>query len=319
MPGPVGAIDLGGTKIHAAVVDEHGRIVASDRRPTEAEGGLEAVLRRMTASLQEAATAAGVPAGRLERLGVAVAGAIDSGRGLVAEAPNLPGWHDVPLAEMLKARTGLATVIENDANCSAIGEHTFGAARGVDDVVYITVSTGIGAGIIVAGRVYGGAQGSAGEIGHMVVQPEGPRCGCGRVGCLEAMASGTAIGRAAADSIAAGRSPMLAQIAGEWGGASAEVVSIAAERGDSEAQLILAEAARYLGIGLVNVTHLLNPGMIVLGGGAARMRSRLIEPAIEQLRSHAFASMARDLRVEFAVYGDDSAVLGAAAVALRAG
>jgi glucokinase len=314
----VGALDLGGTKILAAVVDEFGRIVASDRRPTDAEAGPDAVIARMAEALRAAAAGARLALDELQGLGVAAAGPINSKLGTITDAPNLPGWTDVPLAARLRAAMGLTTVLANDANASAIGEQTFGAGRGVSEMVYITISTGIGGGIILGGRLYEGVTGSAGEVGHMILEPDGPACGCGRKGCLEALASGTAIGRAGAEAVRTGASPLLAHLAESWGGMTSEVVAMAAEQGDATAASILAEAARYLGIGLVNIVHLFNPAMIVFGGGAAKIGPRLIDPAVTFMKTNAFPVMARAVRVEPAQHGDESAVLGAAALALAA-
>jgi glucokinase len=315
-PRLVGAIDLGGTKIFAALVDEHGRIIASERRPTEAAQGPDAVIERTVASLRAAAAGAGLRVEALQAVGVAAAGPVDAKRGTLTNPPNLPGWTEVPLAARLQAALGLPAVLENDANASAVGEHSFGAGRGADDMVYLTISTGIGAGLIVGGRLYGGASGAAGEVGHMMVLPDGPLCGCGRRGCLEALASGTGIAREGTAAVEARRSPLLAQLAGEWGEVTSEVVAIAAERGDAAAQAILADAALYLGIGLMNLAHLLNPAVIVIGGGATRIGPRLLDPAIEYAQTHAFPVIARALRVEMAQHGDESAALGAAALAL---
>src|SRR5579883_2574637 len=227
VPRLVGAVDLGGTKIFAAIVDEHGRIVASERRPTEAALGPDAVIERMVEALRTAAASADLRTEALHAIGVAAAGPVDAKRGMVTNPPNLPGWVEVPLVARVHAALGLPTVLENDANASAVGEHAFGAGRGADDMVYLTISTGIGAGIIIGGRLYAGASGAAGEVGHMTVLPDGPLCGCGRRGCLEAMASGTGIAREGAAAAGAGRSALLAQLAGEWGEMTSEVVALA--------------------------------------------------------------------------------------------
>ncbi len=195
MPDYYGAIDLGGTNVRAIIAGLDGKISGDDRRPSRASDGLDATIETLLASLAQACSQAGVEASDLRGLGVATPGWVDTERGIVPAAPQLIGWRDVPLVEMLQESLGVTVRLENDANAAALGENVFGAGRGTRHMLYITVSTGVGAGIIVDGRLYGGAKGSAGEIGHTIVDPSGPPCGCGKRGCLESLSSGTAIAR----------------------------------------------------------------------------------------------------------------------------
>ncbi|MHB8577905.1 MAG: ROK family protein [Dehalococcoidia bacterium] len=314
-----GAIDLGGTKILSAVIGEFGRIAGEDRRPTLALEGAPTVIDRMVASLEAAAAAAGIPASGLAGVGVAAAGPIDAATGELSEAPNLPGWKDVLLSRVLGRRLGLSVLLENDANAAGLGEHVYGAGRGSRDMVYITVSTGIGGGLILDGKLYRGITGGAGEIGHMVLLHGGPLCGCGRRGCLEALASGSALAREGASAVAAGRSPALARIAASGEAVSSEHVSRAADEGDEAAAAILAQAAEYLGVGLMNVVHLFNPEVIVIGGGASKIGPRFLDPAIAYMRAHAFPTMVAPVRVLPAQKGDNAGVFGAAALVFQAG
>src|SRR5215213_351910 len=206
-----GAVDLGGTKIHTAVSDEAGRILAEDRRPTEVERGPDGVIARIIDSLE--ASLAGTGGSRLAALGAAAPGPIDREHGTVREAPNLPGWRSVPLAARLGEALGCPAVLENDANAAALGEFTFGAGRGSQHMIYLTVSTGIGGGLILDGCLYRGATGSAGELGHIVLDDDGPLCGCGARGCLEALASGTAIAARGAEAVRQGTAPGIARAA----------------------------------------------------------------------------------------------------------
>lgn len=311
-----GAIDLGGTKILTAVVSSNGDVRASDRIATRAGEGPEAVCEEMVASLRRACAEAGAPLETLTGIGVSAAGPLDAARGVLADPPNLPGWKDVPLGRMLQGRCGLRVVLENDANAAVLGEYAFGAGRGTRDMVYITVSTGIGGGVICEGQLYRGASGAAGEIGHMTVAYGGERCGCGRPGCLEAYASGTAIAREGRRAAESGNSPALAALAAGGQPIDAEAVARAAEAGDAAATAILAQAAEYLGVGLMNTVHLFNPELIVLGGGVSNLRGRVIEPAIAFMREHAFPTMAAAVRVVYAARGDEAPVLGAAALVL---
>lgn len=312
----VGAIDLGGTKILAAVIDDTGAVLGECRAATDNTNGPAGVADAMAKALLSAAESANVAVSSLAALGVTVPGPIDPMAQVVGSPPNLPGWHDVPLGQMMRERSGLKVVMENDANAAALGEQSFGAGKGVANMVYVTVSTGIGGGVVTNGKLVAGMHGAAGEIGHMVILAGGPRCGCGRRGCLEALASGTAIAREAATAIAEGRAPGLAS---RGGGAapSAEIVDMAAAAGDADAQKILADAAHYLGIGLMNVVHLLDPGMIVLGGGVVRSE-RVLLPAAAYVREHAFPVMTQGLQILPAALADRSGVLGAATLALHA-
>lgn len=313
----VGAVDLGGTKILAAVIDDTGAILGECRANTDTAAGSEGIADGMMAALRSAAESANVTVPMLAALGITVPGPIDPVKQIVGNPPNLPGWHDVPLGAMMRERSGLEIVMENDANAAALGEQAFGAGKGVAHMVYVTVSTGIGGGVVTNGRLVGGAHGAAGEIGHMIILADGPECGCGRKGCLEALASGTAIAREAAAAIKGRRAPDLAKRANGVD-VTAEMVGMAAQAGDVVAQKILADAARYLGIGLMNVVHLLDPELIVVGGGVSKSEHLLL-PAAEYVRENAFPVMLQGLRILPAALGDRSGVMGAAALALRQG
>src|SRR3989449_6683279 len=188
-----GAIDLGGTKLRAVVADLEGNIRGEVIRPSEAGEGPEPVIDRMIETLDAAAAKAGVSVSDIRAVGVASPGALDLVHGLVQEAPQLPGWDGVPLVEIMRKRLGIPALLENDANAAALGENRFGAGRGTRFLVYLTISTGVGGGIIIDRKVYHGVSGAAGELGHMVVWFNGPRCLCGERGCLEAIASGTGL------------------------------------------------------------------------------------------------------------------------------
>src|SRR5690349_11896304 len=210
MPDVYGAIDLGGTNVRAIIAGLDGRVLGDRIQPSNAHEGLDATLGSIIEALNAAAAEARVEVGSLAGLGICSAGWVDSENGIVPAAPQLPGWHNVPLTDIMRERTGVRAWLENDANAAALGEHVFGAGEGARHLVYITVSTGIGGGIIVDGKLYGGAKGSAGEIGHTVIDPAGPLCGCGNYGCLESLASGTAIARRGAQLATGGESAKLA-------------------------------------------------------------------------------------------------------------
>lgn len=309
----IGAVDLGGTKILALIVDAGGHVLGEDERPTEVTRGPEAVLARIGDSLRAAMAAAHVRA--IAALGVATPGPIDFARGVIVEAANLPGWHEVPVAARLGELFGCPALLENDANAAAWGEFTLGTGPDrPQHLVYLTISTGIGGGLVLDGRLYRGADGAAGELGHIPIVPDGPPCGCGARGCLEALASGTAIARRAREMLAAGRAPILARLAGD-DTLTAELVHQAAEAGDADAALVIAEAGQHLGRGLATVINLFNPEVIVLGGGVAKIGARLLEPALATMHAQALSLPARRVHVVPAALGHRAGALGVAVLA----
>ncbi|MDR7542857.1 MAG: ROK family protein [Armatimonadota bacterium] len=304
-------VDLGGTKILAALVDERGRVLVRERAPTP-EGGPEAVIGTIVDRVHALCRRAGQDIGVVRGLGVGAPGPMDPLSGVVFEPPNLPGWRDVPLGQLLSASLGIAVFVENDANAAALAEHWVGAGVGVDDLIYMTVSTGIGGGLILGGRLYHGAAGTAGEVGHMVIEPGGPRCNCGRFGCLEALASGPSIAREARAAVAAGRPTVLAAIPSQ--ALNAAAVARAALDGDPVAREIYARAAAALGTGITNLVNLLNPAMVILGGGVTRAGELIFAPVRRIVRQEAFERPASAVQIVPAALGDDVGAIGAAAV-----
>lgn len=311
---PVLAVDLGGSKIVTALVYPRGEIADREYILTLADEGPRAVIERMMGSIDGLLARADLPPSSLPAIALAVAGAIDSEGGIVTASPNLPGWQDVPLKEMVQEETGLDTFLLNDASAAALGEYCFGVGKGVDDLLYLTVSTGIGGGIIMNGRLYTGVSGSAGELGHMTIDINGPRCNCGNAGCLEVLASGKAVAREAQKAIARGTKSIILEIAeGEPQNITAKTVSEAAQKGDELALSVISGAATCLGVGMVNLVNAFNPGMIIVGGGMAKMGDMLLDPARKVVAERAFRLPAREVRIVLSPLGDNAAVLGAAA------
>jgi len=315
---PVLAIDLGGTKIITAIVSANGQIVAKERYPTLADEGPQAVINRLLSAVDNILNLKNIDPSQLNSISIAAAGGIDVARGLVTSSPNLPDWHNVPLRDIVSDRYGVSTFLLNDASATALGEHRFGAGRGVNNLILLTVGTGIGGGIIIDGRLYNGPSGSAGEIGHMTIDVNGPRCVCGNIGCLELLVSGTSIEREARRRIAQGeRSSLVEVVAGRMEDITAEEIGVAARGGDSLALDIIAEAATYLGVGLVNLVNIFNPEMIIVGGGVAELGELLLEPARQVVRERAFPVSTRAVRIVPAELGDEAGVRGAAVFALE--
>ena len=312
---PVIGIDLGGTKIRSVVTLADGTIVGEDIRPTDAEGGPNVVVNRLVASAQAAVTASGVPHHSIVAVGVTAPGTVDFDEGVLHQPPNLPGWDAVPLGRLMRDLLDRPVFVENDANAAAYGEWRYGAGVGLRHLIYLTVSTGIGAGLILNGQMYRGADGAAGELGHMTIDVNGPPHNCGMVGCLEVLASGTAIARMARDAVEADRAPLLARLADEAGELTAAEVDRAADAGDPVAQEILAKAAHYLGVGLANYINIFNPEAIVIGGGVTRIGRQLLEPACALAKSRAFRLPSERVRLLPAALEGRSEVLGVSALA----
>lgn len=317
---PVLAVDIGGTKIIAALVSNSGRIIAEERFPTLAAEGPQSVIERLLSSVDYILSLKSMDSSQLDSISIAAAGAIDSKRGLITSSPNLPGWHAIPLRDMVREKYRVNTFLLNDASAAALGEHRFGVGRGVNNLILLTVGTGIGGGIIINGQLYEGSSGSAGEMGHMTIDVNGPSCTCGNIGCLEMLASGTAIAREARRRIAQGEKTSLLEIvSGKVEDITAEKIGIAAQDGDSLALDVIAEAGTYLGVGMLNLVNIFNPEIIVVGGSVAKLGDLLLEPARQVVRERAFKLSSEAVRIVTAQLGDEVGLLGAAAFAMERG
>lgn len=304
-------IDLGGTKILSLLLDGDMRVLRSDYRATEAELGPDAVVERM---VESALAVQGDE--RAVAVGISTPGPCDPERGVVTTAPNLPGWRDVPLASLLAERLSLPAWLDNDANAAALAEHRLGAGRGTRHMILIAIGTGLGGGFVLDGRLYHGASGAAGEVGHMLIVPEGPLCGCGRRGCLEAVASGRALEREALRLASEQPNGLVATLARKEGiEPDGRILDLAANAGDDAADEAIRQAGRYLGEGLVNLVNLFNPEAIVIGGSVRRAGERYLGSASEIMRRDAFPQSLADVRLLEAELGDEAAAIGAALIA----
>ncbi len=310
-------VDVGGTKIAAAVVTEEGKVISRGYSPTSAQAGPQVVIDSIFATIDRALSSSNVGLSQLCGIGIAAAGIIDSENGKVIFSPNLPGWHEVPLGDAVRQRFNVSTYLGNDASLAALGEWRFGVKKQVANLIYITVSTGIGGGIICNGKLYTGVLGAAGEIGHMTIDVNGPLCNCGNVGCWETLASGTALAREAVKHIKEGASTSIVEFAGgDLTKVDAKVVFEAAKQGDRLANELIARLGYYLGVGLTNVVNIFNPELILIGGGVAKMGDLLLDPAIRVVKERAFTTSATSVQIRPALLGDDSSILGAVAFVL---
>ena len=313
---PVLALDLGASRIRVAAVSPDGRLHARDDARTPGAQGPDAVVEACIARLRGVLDALDPEARRtLAGIGIAAPGPIDPRIGTLIEPPNVgPGFHDIPLAGPIADAFGLPVVLERDTHVAALGEATYGAARGVRDFLYLTVSTGIGGAIVANGELYGGADGVAGEIGHLMVDLDGPPCGCGANGHLEAISSGSGIARQARMAIEAGTAPGLARIAERLAPAPLEArdVATAEDTGDPAAKAIMDRARQAFGAALVGLVNVFNPELIVVGGTIAREQGdRWLGPAREAVRGLAFHVPGARVRIVEAGLGDDVGLLGA--------
>lgn len=309
-------IDLGGTSTRAAVGLSDGTLLATHKLPTPAAEGLSPVVETILTVARLACERAGVAVDEVEAWGVAAPGPVDRYDGSVYDPPNLPGWHTVPLQKILSEHTGKVVRVGNDANLAGVAEWRHGAGVGANDVVYLTVSTGIGGGVIAGGRLLMGRRGAAGELGHMTVDIHGPLCNCGNRGDVEALASGTAIARMANETLA--DDTVVSTLRDQWPHVTAIDVVAAAQRGDTVAAEIVGRAADALGAGVVNIVNIFNPEVIVIGGGVAQAGSLIFEPVRRAVTTHAMRLAARDVRIEPAHFGDNAGLIGAVSFAAGA-
>jgi glucokinase len=310
------AVDVGGTKVLVAAVLTDGEIISRRYYLTEAEKGVRAVINRLSSEINKSITqtrSKDIEHTELIGIGIGIAGIIDTRRGIVTTSPNLPGWRNVSIKDSIAIRSDLPVYLINDASAAALGEHRFGAGTGCDNILYVTVSTGIGGGVIANGELYTGTDGCAGEFGHMTIVPDGPLCHCGNFGCLEALASGWAVAKEAITRIRNGESSYITEVVdGKIESITAEVVAAAARKDDPLACEIVDKAAAYLGIGLANLVNIFNPELIVIGGGLSKMGNMLLRPACRIIRRRAFRLPAKTVHIVRARLGSNAGIVGAA-------
>ena len=307
------AADLGGTHLRAAAIDENGRIYHHLKKTTPHSSEAKDVVRALVAAARECEDITRQH-GVIQMASVGVPGTIDVSEGIVLTAPNIPSLSGFHLADALQRELQRPAVIENDANAAAVGEMWQGAGRGASTMVCITLGTGVGGGTILNGKLWRGADGSAGEIGHMAIEPFGGIiCGCGGQGCLEVYASGTAIVRMAREALPCNVNSML-HATGEL---TSEEIYRAGEKGDQLAREVFQRMGIYLGVALANLVNVLNPEMIVIAGGVANAWDLFAEHAIQQMRERAFPLPASNVKIRRGECGDHAGLLGAASLAFN--
>jgi glucokinase len=301
-------VDLGGTNVRAAVVNRDGEVLARHKEATRASEGRERVLSRLVEIIRDLELQARNKQYEVAGLGVGAPGVIEAGKGIVVKSPNLPDWNNFALRSALEAAVGLPVVLENDANAAALGEQWRGAGRGTSSMILLTLGTGVGGGIVLDGRIWRGADGMAGEIGHMTLFPGGRQCTCGNRGCLEMYASARGIVQTYREAGASGKSHPEDVL-------TSESIYSAAREGDRRAAAVMRDTGRFLGIGVASLINIFNPERIVIGGGVRDAWQLFIDAARDEVHQRAFEAPAKRAAIVPAELGDDAGMVGAAALA----
>jgi glucokinase len=307
-------IDLGGTDTKLGILDEQGRIIRSAKTPTHAEKGPEGVLADLAASGKDLIASSGHS---VKAVGMGCPGPLSSKLGVVFETPNLPGWVDVPAQKMLEDHMQLPVALNNDANAAAYGEWWVGAGREVDTLILFTLGTGVGGGLVLDDELYGGPDDTAGELGHMIINFDGPVCGCGNRGCIEAYASATALRRDVKQALAEGVKTSIRIPEGAEEEFGARAVYDAAMEGDAFAIEQFRKMGYYLGIAAATVINIFNPEMIAYGGGVSNAGDFIFKPLEETARANCFKTPGDRVRIVRATLGNDAGIIGAAGLAMK--
>ncbi len=309
-PGSVIGIDIGGTNIKLGTVTPAGKIIIRKQLETRIELGPEPTIERLAQTIRALTKQT-----KISGVGIGVAGLIDHTLGIVRIPPNLPGWDGVRLKDIVERKTGLPVYVGNDVNACVLGELYFGAGRGREDVFCLTLGTGVGGGIISGGRLILGANDAAGEIGHTIIEPNGPRCKCGNYGCLERLVGAEYIVANAIAELKTRKSSILDLALGDINKITPKIISRAAQQGDEVALKIIETIGYYVGLGIVNVVHLLDPAVVVIGGGIARAGKILLDSIKKTAACRIMMYRDRKLKICLSKLGSDAGILGASCFA----
>lgn len=305
-------IDIGGTNLRFGLVTAKGEVLFEKKTETRSVQGADKIISRISQGIASVVKKAENAGHSVAGIGAGVPGIISPAEGIVRFSPNLPGWVEVPLKARLMEGLGIPVYVENDANAYALGESWQGAGKGAGSLVCITLGTGVGGGIILGGALWRGADGMAGEIGHVTVNPKGPVCGCGNRGCLERYASATAVVERVLEALYDGRKSALAGYKNDPGSLTAHIVKDAADSGDKLAKKIYGEAGSYLGVAIADLINLLNIECVVIGGGMSGAWDSLIGPLREEVSKRAFKIPAGRCNIVQGMLGDYAGIIGAA-------
>ncbi len=301
-------VDLGGTNLRAALLSPEGEVFERHKEATHAAEGWTKVVERLVGNIKRQRQIAAQRGFDVAAVGVGAPGVIQGDKGVVVKSPNFPDWNNLPLRDLLEKALNIPVFIENDANAAALGEHWRGAGRGIGSMILLTLGTGVGGGIILDNKIWHGADGMAGEIGHMTLVPDGRPCTCGNIGCLEMYASARGIVQSYQEALGTQRVAATA---------TSEEVYEAARQGSKAAVGVMRSTGRMLGIGIANLINIFNPERIVIGGGVKDAWTLFIEATREEILRRAFEVPAKRTEIVPSLLGDDAGVVGAAAVALQ--
>lgn len=304
-------VDIGGTNVKIALIDEKGTIAYSNSVPTRAEMGYEYTIQNIINTIKDSLKESNNDISNIGGIGFGLPGQIDSVNGIVRLLPNIPGWVEVPLAKIVKDEFNVPVKLDNDVRVATLGELNYGAGKGCQNLICLTVGTGVGSGIVLNGQLVRGASMTAGEIGHVIVERNnGEICGCGATGCLEAYASGPSVVKMAKDYIAGGKSTKFKEIAA-GNEITPYMVYEAAKQGDAVAKRIFTIVGEYLGVALVSVVNLLNPEKIIVGGGVGQAGDLILEPIREAIKKRCIPTSAAAVEIVPAQLGESAGVVGA--------
>jgi len=303
-------VDLGGTNMRTALLSPDGLILDRNKVSTHAAEGWKQVVARLVESIvryQQIAIGKGLT---VAAVGVGAPGVIQMDSGIVVKSPNFPDWNNLPLKKELEKALNMPVFIENDANAAALGEQWLGAGRDINSMILLTLGTGVGGGIVLNNQIWQGADGMAGEIGHMTLIPDGRLCGCGNTGCLEMYASARGIVQSYREAVNSSGIAMVTEL-------SSEQIYQAARNGDTVALKVMKDMGRMLGIGIASLINIFNPQMIVLGGGVKEAWQLFINATQEEVMRRAFKVPAERTKIVPSLLGDDAGMVGAAAIAMQ--
>lgn len=300
-------LEFGGTNIKAALFDDRAKIIFDEFQPTGARQGVESVLNRIKTIIHHLIDKQGILPNGLKGIGIASPGPLDIKSGMVFNSPNLPGWKKVPLKKTMEKEFKVPVILENDTNAAALGELWMGNGKGAKNLVLLTLGTGVGGGIILNKRIWHGSNDLGGEIGHMTIEKDGPKCNCGNRGCFESFVSATGIVRRTVRALKEGGVSSLSKRTNK---PTPEIIFNEAKKGDGLAKKIVNETGEYIGIGLASLVNILNPEIIILGGGVAQSFETLIKPAMKELKKRAFTRGIENLKILPWKLGNQAGITG---------
>lgn len=304
-------IDLGGTNIKAGVVDEKGNILHKDSIPTHAERPAEEIVKDMAMLAIKVVKDAGFEMKDMKSVGIASPGTPDSENGVLVYANNLP-FLNMPMRAVMQQYIDLPIYLDNDANCAGLAEAKVGAGKGKNDVVTITLGTGVGGGVVIDGKIYNGFNNAASEIGHMVIVVDGEQCTCGRKGCFECYASATGLVRQTKEAMDKAPDSIMHELAKEYGKVSAKTAFQAAKKGDKAGLEVVEQYIKYLGVGISNIINIFMPEMVCIGGGVCNEGDYLLNPLREFVKKNTYSRTKAQTEVTIAEMGNDAGIIGAA-------